>query len=218
MARVDDPLSQPTRARLFTELRELRRAASTEELAGALGLHVNGVRRHLEQLEAAGLLERRRTRHGRGRPRDEWAIAPDADPAGERPQAYTELSSWLARAIPPSPGRLRQVESTGRQIGRELAPAGAEDVATGVGDVFAALGFRPAIEPVGEAGFCCTLGSCPYRDSVPENPEVICALHRGITRGLLDELAPEARLERFEPHDPQRAGCVVEASVPTGAR
>ena len=40
-------LAQPTRARLFATLQEMRRAASTEELARALDLHVNGVRRQL---------------------------------------------------------------------------------------------------------------------------------------------------------------------------
>jgi hypothetical protein len=31
-----------------------------------------------------------------------------------------------------------------------------------------------------------------------------------MTHGLLDELAPEARLAAFEPQDPDRAGCVIE--------
>ena len=43
-----------------------------------------------------------------------------------------------------------------------------------------------------------------------ENQAAICALHKGITRGLLDVLAPGTELERFVPHDPAQAGCVVQ--------
>ena len=56
--------------------------------------------------------------------------------------------------------------------------------------------------------FC--LGNCPYRDAVRENQEVICALHRGLTRGLLDVLEPQAKLTAFEPRDPYEAGCLIE--------
>jgi hypothetical protein len=54
------------------------------------------------------------------------------------------------------------------------------------------------------------LCNCPYRDAVPESPEVICGLHRGMTRGLLDVLAPSTELTAFIPHDPRRAGCLIE--------
>lgn len=203
-------LAQPTRARLFAALQELRRAATTEELADELELHVNGVRRQLERMHEAGLLVRRRSRHGRGRPRDEWSIAADAAPAGKQPEAYTDLARWLARSIPAGPGRLRQVEKTGREIGRELAPNGTKDLTQSFREIFSALGFQPALEVDDTGELTCTLGNCPFRDSVRENPEVICTLHKGITLGLLDELDPAARLARFEPRDPDRAGCLVE--------
>lgn len=203
-------LAQPTRARLFAALQRLRRAATTDELAGELGLHVNGVRRQLERMDDAGLLERRRTRHGRGRPRDEWSIAVDASPLGGRPEAYADLAGWLARAIPAGPGRLRQIEKTGREIGRELAPDTPGELEEGFRQIFTALGFQPAIETDAGEELTCTLGNCPYRASVRANPAVVCALHKGITLGLLDELAPTARLSRFEPQDPELAGCVVE--------
>ncbi|HSD81778.1 MAG TPA: winged helix-turn-helix domain-containing protein, partial [Solirubrobacteraceae bacterium] len=111
-------LAQPTRARLFALLGELRRPAGTAELAGRLGLHPNGVRMHLERLREAGLVERARARQPRGRPRDAWTIAPNARPGGDPPTAYADLGRWLARAIPARPGRLRDVEAAGREIGR----------------------------------------------------------------------------------------------------
>jgi hypothetical protein len=45
---------------------------------------------------------------------------------------------------------------------------------------------------------------------VRKNADVVCTLHRGITIGLLSVLDPAAKLIRFEPRDPDRAGCLVE--------
>jgi predicted ArsR family transcriptional regulator len=203
-------LAQPTRARLFALLAELRRSAPTEELASRLGLHVNGVRRHLERLHDAGVVDRARARHGRGRPRDEWAVSAGASPGGEAPRGYHDLASWLARTIPSGPGAQRRVEREGREIGRELAPEASDDLAPSLQQVLAALGFQPDLEVLAGGSIHCRLRNCPYRDSARANPEIVCTLHRGITSGLLDRLAPASRLERFEPHDPDAAGCRIE--------
>lgn len=203
-------LGQPTRARLFAALRELRRAATTEELAGELGMHVNGVRRHLERMHGGGLVERHRARHGRGRPRDEWSIAPGASPDGGPPRGYSDVARWLARAIPSAPGRVRQVERTGREVGRDLVVGPTDDLPAAFEQTFAALGFQPEVEVGTDGTLTAKLCNCPYRDSVRENAEVICMLHRGVTAGVLETLDPGARMTRFEPHDPDRAGCMVE--------
>lgn len=210
--RSEDVLAQPTRARLFAFLSELKRAAGTVELAERLDLHPNGVRNHLERMEQAGLVARERARKSTpGRPPDGWTIAPDARPGGERPRAYTDLGRWLARVIPPRPGSLRNVEAAGREIGRELAPVNPE---TGGIDALqstlVALGFQPTHEYKAPDRVSICLGNCPYRDAVRENQPVICTLHRGITLGLLDVLEPDGKLIDFVPRDPDAAGCLIE--------
>jgi predicted ArsR family transcriptional regulator len=209
----DDVLSQPTRARLFALLSELKRGAGTVELAERLDLHPNGVRAHLERMQQAGLVVRERAAQPRGRPRDAWTIAPDARPGGEPPRAYRDLGGWLAGAISARPGRLREVEAAGREIGRELAPANARSGAT---DAFwsalTALGFQPRLERETPGRTTLCLGNCPYRDAVRANQPVVCTLHRGITLGLLDVLQPDAKLTDFVPHDPDAAGCLIELS------
>jgi predicted ArsR family transcriptional regulator len=209
---AEDALAQPTRAQIFTFLVERRGPAGTEEVAEHFGLHPNGIRRHLERLVEGGFVTRSRVRAGQGRPRDSWAVSPEAHPGGQRPRAYSDLAGWLARAIPATTTRLREVERAGRQIGRELAPAASGDPAQDLGDALAALGFEPTLSR-GEGSFTCRLGNCPYRDSVRESPEVVCGLHRGITAGILAELDPEAKLTEFEPHDPESAGCVIEVQA-----
>jgi predicted ArsR family transcriptional regulator len=208
--RPGDVLAQPTRARLFSVLVQMRRPASTDELANRLGLHRNGVRAHLERMAAAGLVERRVVRQARGRPRDVWSVAAGAHPAGDPPSAYADLGRWLTRLIASRRASSRAVEELGRAIGRDLAPP-AEGAAEGrMFSTLAALGFAPERMDEPEDGLTYRLCNCPYRDAAHESQEVICGLHRGMTRGLLDELAPETALVGFVPHDPSEAGCLIE--------
>lgn len=209
-ARPDDPLAQPTRARLFELLCELRRPASTEELARRLKLHPNGIRLHLDRLCATGLVARQQDRRPRGRPRDVWLISPGARPGGAPPTAYAHLARWLARAIKPGKTSVRGVESTGREVGRELAAHGPGSAETKMHAALAALGFQPRRESHEPGRLTYRLCNCPYREAVNENPEVVCALHRGMTRGLLDGLDPTGTLTSFVPRDPSRAGCLIE--------
>jgi predicted ArsR family transcriptional regulator len=211
----DDALGQRTRARLFSLLGELRRPAGTDELAQRLDLHPNGVRLHLERLEEAALVLRVRERRARGRPRDTWSISPDAQPGGGPPTAYANLGRWLVRAIAAGGTRVRDVEATGRQIGRELVPQ-----STGTSPeeriygVLVAMGFQPRrrLDQVGKLTYC--LDNCPYRAAVRERQSVVCGLHRGLTRGLLDEIDPKTKLSAFVPKDPDAAGCEITLRGP----
>jgi predicted ArsR family transcriptional regulator len=211
----DDVLAQPTRARLFALLGELGRPAGTVELADRLGLHPNGVRIHLERMERTGLVARARDRQARGRPRDTWTLAADARPGGRPPSAYADLGRWLARAIGPGKNRLRGMESAGRRIGRELAPQDASAPAEQrMHDALVALGFQPKRETAAAGTLSYRLCNCPYREAARESPQVICTLHRGITRGLLDAIDPHTTLTGFVAKDPYKAGCVIELAGP----
>jgi len=213
--RDDDPLAQPTRARLFGQLAALRRPADTVDLADRLELHPNGVRIHLERLRRAGLVERRRVRGGRGRPRDMWTVAAGALPSGDPPTAYADLSRWLARAMAAG----GDLEAAGREIGRELAAPGPADHRgdTHLDGALAAMGFRPERHDTGPGAATYRLCNCPYRDAARAAPEVVCTLHRGLTRGLLERLDPSSHLTAFVPDDPDRAGCRIDVAGPDPA-
>jgi predicted ArsR family transcriptional regulator len=205
-----DVLATPVRARLFEALATLRRPATTQELAALVERHPNSVRIHLQRLADARLLERRVTRQPRGRPRDHWTIAREARPAGQPPQAYGQLSGWLARAAGTA-GDFASIERAGRDIGRELAPdRGARSNDQAMQDALVALGFAPRPERTGVDRLRFVLDNCPYRDAVRQNQPAVCTLHRGITAGLLDRLDPRARLADFVAKDPYTAGCVID--------
>jgi predicted ArsR family transcriptional regulator len=212
---IDDPLSQPTRARIFRVMGELAGPVGTEDLAARLALHPNGVRLHLDKLLAAGLVVRERVRQPRGRPRDVWAIASGAQPGGAPPTAYADLGRWLARAVRGGRGALRPVEATGRDVGRDLAPvsaAGAPEAKMFA--TLSALGFAPRRDLDREGELTYELGNCPYRDAVLENRDAVCTLHRGLTQGLIDRLSPASRLAAFVPKDPMTAGCLITLRGP----
>ena len=213
--RPGDALSQPTRARVFALLGELRRPASTEELAAALELHPNGVRLHLERLRGEGLVERRRERQARGRPRDSWTISADAQPGGDPPTSYASLSRWLVRALVRSGARVGDMEEAGRLIGRGLASDQAGDTDEQMlFDTLTTLGFQP--ERARSAGQRVTyrLRNCPYRQAVHERQPLVCALHRGLTTGLVEAMDADSRVVAFEPKDPDLAGCLIRVRGP----
>ena len=107
------------------------------------------------------------------------------------------------------------IEETGRRIGRELAPAGEGSVDEKMRAALSAMGFQPRIEEARGCGLAYRLGNCPFCEAVREGPDVVCGLHRGITTGLLDAIAPEARLVAFVPgEDPRHAGCLIELAGP----
>lgn len=213
--RPGDVLAQPTRARLFALLGELRRPANTEELAERLDLHPNGVRVHLDGLREAGLVVRGRERRPRGRPRDAWSISPDAHPGGAAPTAYASLGRWLLRAMVASKIRVRDLEAAGRQIGRELTAEGGDgSPEERFHTTLVALGFQPRRElrPTGTLTY--RLDNCPYRDAVRERQPLVCGFHRGMSRGMLDEIDPRTKLVGFVPEDPYAAGCLIELRGP----
>lgn len=214
--RPGDTLSQPTRARVFALLGELRRPTATEELAEELDLHPNGVRIHLERLLEAGLVERRRERIARGRPRDTWTISPNAQPGGDPPTGYAALARWLVRALVTSGARVRDLEAAGRRIGRDLvADHGDADAGEQVlFDALVSLGFQPEREPIGKNRLTYRLRNCPYREAVHERQPLVCALHRGLTGGMLESIDPDSKLVGFEPKDPDLAGCLIRLRGP----
>ena len=208
-------LGIPSRAQLFARLAELRRPASTEELAEVVGLHPNGVRVHLGVLHAAGLIARERERQARGRPRDMWTVVSDALPAEHARHAYVDLSRWLASAIAHRATGIRMVERAGRRVGRELVPRDAHGKpAERLAHALSELGFAPRNAEDDGAMVRFRLCNCPYDEVVAGQREVVCALHRGVTRGLLDACYPGSRLALFEPRSSRDEECLLAIGKP----
>ena len=142
-----------------------------------------------------------------------WSAS--SKPGSPAPTAYADLGRWLVRSISATKTRARDLEAAGREIGRELAPDdAAASTAEGMRNVLGALGFQPTSRIDRKGTLTYTLANCPYRDAVRENQPLVRALHRGLTRGLLDEMSPRTKLSGFVPKDPYTAGCLIQLKGP----
>jgi predicted ArsR family transcriptional regulator len=143
-----------------------------------------------------------------------WVVTPGRGPADRPPEHSGQLGRWLARALGTDATSLADVERTGTEIGRELAAAsGALGLRTAMGEMLRRMGFHPRDEALPGDGVRFVLERCPYRHAVQENQPVVCTLHRGITRGLLEQLDPHATLTDFVAKDPFAAGCLIDIAL-----
>ena len=212
---TDDVLAQSIRARLFQALVRLRRPATTQELAAQVGRHPNSVRVQLQRLADVGLLERRDVAQPRGRPRQEWAIAAAARPAGRRPQALEQLSRWLARAAGTG-GGLEDIEAAGqrdrpRDRARSSRSAGRRGAPRHAGG--------PRLRPPRMSHRrwprrALRARQLPLSRRGRGEPAAWSARCTAASpAGLLERLDRKARLTGFRPKDPYRAGCLVDVTL-----
>ncbi|MGO4383574.1 helix-turn-helix transcriptional regulator [Specibacter sp. RAF43] len=189
------PMSR-ARAAVLERLRAADGTLSVETLAAETGQHTNTVREHLDALVVAGFATRATAaRTGRGRPA--WLYRA-ATPAS-RPAGYAALATALARQIaatsedPAGAGDL-----AGRQWAHVLnaRPAGSGPAAPGSsGPAEQRLARRGVVDALREAGFGIhgnadatdlTLTTCPIVEAARENQDVVCAVHLGLVKGLLE--------------------------------
>ncbi|QYF75213.1 metalloregulator ArsR/SmtB family transcription factor [Cryobacterium sp. PAMC25264] len=175
-------------------------------VAEALGLHITTARFHLEQLEAAGLVERQVARAGqRGRPQVLFSAVAAPLPVET---AQQQLAQALAAVISEDDdgGRARSVRAGERWSAQyaDVADAVAPDtldapVATVMPPllrVLTEIGFEPEVRP-DETTIALT--ACPFRAEARENPGVVCSVHLGLIKGLVTSLGHDAEGIRLEP-------------------
>ncbi|MDO8106714.1 helix-turn-helix domain-containing protein [Isoptericola sp. b441] len=201
-------LASASRLALLHELQGAERALTADELAGAVGLHRNTVREHLDRLVAAGFVTREpEHRTTRGRPRMTYQVVPRAAGA----TLDEQLREYLMQVLLAGYGReLREpaleAERAGEEWGRrapepEAAPV--PEVAADVAGQLAALemhlddlGMNPELEldPLR-----IHLHGCPYAAIARSRPDVVCSVHLGVVRGVLAHHGGPLAADRLEP-------------------
>ncbi len=200
---ITDAFGDPTRRSIYLLVRDRGdEGLTTSAVADAVGVHQNVARHHLDKLAAGGYLEVRSGKlpgGGAGRPSKRYVAVADAAP--EFPVRSDDLVlSLLGRVLTRlSPAEAEQMaEEVGAEYGRAMA-AGLQGEALEAGH----RSLRSAIQAVADAltahGFAAHAESrndqlriindhCPFGDVAVEHP-VICAVDRGMVRGMLSELA-----------------------------
>jgi predicted ArsR family transcriptional regulator len=208
-------LGDPTRRGIFIAVRESGEPMTSSDVAALFGIHANVARHHLDKVTAGGYLEvavARSANSGAGRPSKHYR-ATTKDVTLEFPLHHDDLVlTLLAKALALLPSG--QAESMAEDVGAEYGKA----MALSLGDPDDhERSFRDSLHAVAEAltahGFAAhaerhrdelriVAEHCPFGDAAIENP-VICAVDRGMVKGMLGVLHGEA-------------SAALESSLPMG--
>jgi predicted ArsR family transcriptional regulator len=199
-------LASTSRMHILSLLRSSDTPLDVAQIAAHSALHPNTVRFHLRVLVDAGLASCRTDPTGSaGRPRLVYTAAGVGDPHPDGFQLLADiLTSYLA-ASSTVPARLAEEagQAFARRRQQSAQPVTADEAVRHVTAMFAELGFEPELVGDGQ-DVQMRLRACPFGALADKYPEVVCAMHLGLLRGILHQLdAPvTARSMRpfVEPH------------------
>jgi len=192
----------PTRREIYLFTHEHPDGVTASEVAERFELHANVARHHLDKLTGGGHLEVNVERSpGAGRPSKRYRThGPTV--ALDLPVRHDDvLVTLLGRTLSLLPRD--QAEAVAEEVGVEYGRAMAEAMGNvsdaqrsfrtalhAVADALSAHGFAAHAEQH-EGGLRIISNHCPFGDAAIEHP-VICAVDRGMVRGMLETLYGEA--------------------------
>ena len=200
-------LASTSRSAVLEVLRERGGALDVDEVAAAVGLHVNTVRGHLEVLVDGGYAVRSSLPpSGPGRPRTVYE-ATSAPEDGSNYRLLAEVLTHYLASTSAQPavdavaaGRswaAPQVDAAGpREGGAAAAPTSEREAVAAVVKLLADSGFQPEASADGSR---IDLHHCPFRDLAVASPEVVCGAHLGILQGALAQLDAPISATRLLP-------------------
>lgn len=192
-------LADPRRVRIVQELRAADGGLDASELASRVALHPNTVRWHLGILADAGLVSSTPAARTRpGRPRILYSLAPE--PAQHGTDEHRLLATVLTGALANSEDGAARAEQAGEAWGRYLLAkdplARKRDDDTAVGEVVELLdqqGFEPSAHEDE-----IHMARCPFHALAESQPEVVCAVHKGLITGALTALGSDLEVEELD--------------------
>jgi predicted ArsR family transcriptional regulator len=219
---IDTPrhraLGSATRTAILRLVRDAATGLTATDVVEATAMHPSTVRVHLDRLVEAGLLVKARASGGMpGRPAWRYRAAA-TEPA---PAPYRALAAALLDHLATTGGGTTAAVTAGEAWGRRLAATAepADPVTIAVG-VLRQLGFDPRLAPVAGPRAAdevdeveVHLHTCPFLELVGPQPDVMCALHAGMLRGVLHATGAADGQAGLEPFAAPTA-CVARLRVP----
>lgn len=204
---VDVPVKNAradSRGRVLQTIQASPSGCDVQFIAEHTGLHANTVRFHLERLEADDLV-RRQVGHGSGSGRPPLLYTAAAVPnAGNEHREFGQLAKVLAQLVattnrdPVGPSI-----DAGRAWGLELAavsPAAPsqEEAVSALVEILNQIGFAPEVSHEGEDTVLLQR-HCPFLEAAQTHQDVVCSIHLGLMRGLLEGMDAPAAVESLIP-------------------
>jgi predicted ArsR family transcriptional regulator len=189
--------SRSTRRRdVLATLRAAPGPMTVAQLADTLAVHVNTVRFHLDRLVEQGQVEPVEPRRsGPGRPAALFRPVDGMDPDG--PRRFQMLAEILIRSLASGPTPVRRAIEAGRDWGRQLPPPPTRK--NPVDHLFALLGdlgFAPERRRDDRSRI--GLRHCPFLELAQTDASVVCPVHLGLMRGVLDASGASVTVDRLE--------------------
>lgn len=204
---ITDAFGDPTRRSIYLLAKEHSAddgpGVTASIVAAEVGVHANVARHHLDKLAAGGYLEVSSTKvpgAGVGRPSKHYLVTASVAGDGEFPVRSDDLMlSLLGRALDrlPHDEAEAMAEEVGAEYGRAMAAGLTGDALTSgrrslraamqaIADALTAHGFAAHAEGRNDQ-LRIINNHCPFGEVATEHP-VICAVDRGMVRGMLGEL------------------------------
>jgi predicted ArsR family transcriptional regulator len=202
---ITNAFGDPTRRNIYLFARDSDHGVTAAQVAEQVNVHPNVARHHLDKLAAGGYLEvavERAEGAGAGRPSKHYRVV--AAPANDVPVRSDDLVLSLlgkALALLPADDAQAMAEEVGTEYGRAMAQGlTGSDLAAGqrslrsamqaVADALTAHGFAAHADQRNNQ-LRIVNNHCPFGDVAIEHP-VICAVDRGMVRGMLAALYGDA--------------------------
>jgi predicted ArsR family transcriptional regulator len=201
VAAVTSAFGDQTRREIYLFARDADDGVTAAEVAERFALHPNVARHHLEKLTSGGYLSAAIAKSGGGRPAGRPSKryrATDGDAVLGLPLRHDDvLAGLLARALDALGPE--QAETLADEVGYEYGRTLAERMEPGAGhrsartaiaavaDALTAHGFAAHAETDGDE-LSIVSECCPFGETAQRYPHVVCALDRGMIRGMLAHL------------------------------
>lgn len=199
---VTSAFGDPTRRDIYLFARNVEAGVTAGEVAERFELHPNVARHHLDKLAAGGYLTvalERGGNTGAGRPSKHYrAVATDMhlDFPARRDDLLVHLLARTLALVPQAAAETMAEEvglAYGRSLAASMAPADGhrslQAALHAVADALTAHGFAAHTESDG-GSLAIISEQCPFGDAAVQHP-VICAVDRGIVKGMLAGLYGE---------------------------
>jgi len=222
---ITNAFGDPTRRDIYLYAREGVDGVTAAGAAERFDLHPNVARHHLDKLASGGYLEvavERPEGATAGRPSKHYRVSDPGQPLELPVRQDTVLIGLLGRtlALLPSDQAEAMAEEVGAEVGRSMAESlGTDEVHRSfksamyaVADALTAHGFAARAERTGGDQLRIVSEHCPFGGAPIEHP-VICAVDRGLVRGMLGALYGDTETDLSSSLPMGDSVCITEVTA-----
>lgn len=203
-------LGDPTRFAIFSWISEQVEPVTIIALKDQFGLNHTTIRQHVLQLCDAGLvLESQAPPTGPGRPKRLYEVAPGARGVWTQDGPYERVALLLLEVL--RTGKSPREVGVAHGARRQGARTSSGDPIDAMAAEVQREGFAPVVDRQGQNAEL-TLTVCPFANVASGDPDIVCALHRGLAEGLAASVGG-VEVSELVARLPSRAGCKLRLAL-----